>query len=48
MDNVVADSIHEILRVGDENEDLFVARQLLLQPDAGLQIQVIGRLVQKQ
>ena len=32
----------------DEDEDLLVVFQLLLEPDAGLQVQVVGGLVEQQ
>ena len=32
----------------DEHQDLFVVLEFFLQPDASLQIQVVGRLVQEQ
>ena len=36
------------LRMRDEDENLLVVLQLLLEPDAGLQVQVVGGLVEQQ
>ena len=36
------------LGVGDDEETLGVAREVLLQPYAGLEVQVVGRLVEQQ
>ena len=44
-DNIGTDTVEEILRVGDQNENVFEGFQLLLEPHTGVQIQVIGRFV---
>ena len=41
-------TLSSYLRVRDEDEDLLVVFQLLLEPDAGLQVQVVGGLVEQQ
>ena len=41
-------TLSSYLRVRDEDEDLLVVFQLLLEPDAGLQVQVVGGLVEQE
>ena len=41
-------TLSSYLRVRDEDEDLLVVFQFLLEPDAGLQVQVVGGLVEQQ
>jgi hypothetical protein len=48
VNNVGADTIQEILRVGDEDKDAVVGLQVLLEPDASLEIEMVGGLIEKQ
>ena len=45
--NIVTDTVQKVLAVGDEQQDGGVGLQLLLQPHARLQVEVVGRLVQE-
>ena len=47
-DRVGADAVEEVLRVGDEHEALVVLAQVVLEPHAGLEVQMVGRLVEQQ
>ena len=46
VDDVGTDSVHEVLGVRDEQQDAVELLQRVFQPHAGLQVQVIGGLVQ--
>ena len=46
VNDVGADSVHEILGVRHHQQDSLELAQHFLQPDTGLQIQVIGGLIQ--
>mmetsp|Transcript_485 Transcript_485/g.1839 ORF Transcript_485/g.1839 Transcript_485/m.1839 type:complete len:283 (+) Transcript_485:761-1609(+) len=43
-----ADSVEKVLRVADDHQALAVARQVVLEPHAGLEVKVVGGLVQQQ
>mmetsp|Transcript_64945 Transcript_64945/g.170034 ORF Transcript_64945/g.170034 Transcript_64945/m.170034 type:complete len:395 (+) Transcript_64945:494-1678(+) len=47
-DRVGAHRVEEVLGVRDDEEALAVGREVLLEPDAGLQVQVVRRLIQQQ
>mmetsp|Transcript_29547 Transcript_29547/g.96294 ORF Transcript_29547/g.96294 Transcript_29547/m.96294 type:complete len:428 (+) Transcript_29547:149-1432(+) len=47
-ERVRADGVQEVLAVRDEEEALRVRGEVLLEPDARLQVEVVGRLVQQQ
>ena len=46
VDDVGAHAVHEVLGVGDHDEDALEVAEHLLQPNAGFQVQVVGGLVQ--
>ena len=46
--DVGADCVQEILRVGDEDENTLVLLELLFQPHTGLQVQMVGWLVEQE
>ena len=48
MHHMGGNPIHEITVVRDEQQGAGVATQPVLQPQAGIKIQVVGRLIQKQ
>mmetsp|Transcript_29416 Transcript_29416/g.87303 ORF Transcript_29416/g.87303 Transcript_29416/m.87303 type:complete len:335 (-) Transcript_29416:133-1137(-) len=48
LHDVRADAVHEVLRVGREQQGVGVLGEVLLQPHAGAQIQVVRRLVEDQ
>ena len=48
MDNIIAQRIQNIPVVADNQQGAAVFAQMAFQPYTGLQIQVIGRLVQQQ
>ena len=41
MDDVCADSVHEIPRVRDDDEDPFVGFEFFFEPDAGVEVEVL-------
>ena len=45
MNNIRANAIEKILRMGNHDEDAFVIAQFFLQPDARVQIQMIRRFI---
>mmetsp|Transcript_22868 Transcript_22868/g.53363 ORF Transcript_22868/g.53363 Transcript_22868/m.53363 type:complete len:560 (-) Transcript_22868:232-1911(-) len=47
-DDVVAHTVQEILRVGNDDQALRVGLQVILEPHTCLQIQMVGRLVEQQ
>ena len=47
VNDIGADVVEEILRVRDQHQNVFVSFEFLLEPDAGVQIQVIRRLIQQ-
>ena len=47
-DGVRRDRVEEVLRVRDDEQALGVGGQVLLEPDARLQVEVVGRLVEQQ
>mmetsp|Transcript_26521 Transcript_26521/g.85032 ORF Transcript_26521/g.85032 Transcript_26521/m.85032 type:complete len:351 (+) Transcript_26521:644-1696(+) len=47
-ERVRADGVQKVLAVRDEEEALRVRGEVLLEPDARLQVEVVGRLVQQQ
>ena len=46
--NTIGKGQRTYLRMRDEHQNLFVVLELLLEPDAGLQVQVVGRLVEEE
>ena len=44
----VAHAIHEVLGMGNDHKNHFVVLELLLQPHTGIQVQVVGGLVQEE
>mmetsp|Transcript_2154 Transcript_2154/g.6231 ORF Transcript_2154/g.6231 Transcript_2154/m.6231 type:complete len:639 (-) Transcript_2154:12-1928(-) len=46
--DVGADAVEEVLRVGDDQQALVVGGEVVLEPHAGAQVQVVGGLVQEQ
>lgn len=48
VDDVGAHAVHEVLRVGDQEEDALELLKRVLQPYAGLQVQVVRGLVQNE
>ena len=46
MDNVSADSIQKVLVVRDDEQRLLPAREVVLEPHQGVEVQVVGRLIE--
>ena len=46
VDDVGAHAVHEVLGVGDHDEDALEVAEHLLQPHTRLQVQMVGGLVQ--
>jgi hypothetical protein len=47
VNHVCADTVEEILGVRNEEENAGVVGELILQPHAGLHVQMVGRLVEE-
>lgn len=45
MHNVRTHTVEKVLRVRNHDQDTFVVAQFFFEPDARVQVQVIGRLV---
>eukprot|EP01084_Bolivina_argentea_P113294 201950_1 len=48
VDDVGADTVHEILGVGHHEEDLLELGEVVLEPDDGLDVEMVGGLVEEQ
>mmetsp|Transcript_105600 Transcript_105600/g.275742 ORF Transcript_105600/g.275742 Transcript_105600/m.275742 type:complete len:339 (-) Transcript_105600:18-1034(-) len=48
LHDVSAHAVHEVLRMGREQQSVWIGFQVLLQPDARSQVQVVGGLIQQQ
>ena len=46
VDDVGADAVHEVLGVGDHEQDALELAEHIFQPHTSLQVQMVGRLVQ--
>ena len=46
--DVGADTVHEILRVGSDNQDVVVSREVSFEPNDGSEVEMIGGFVEEE